>query len=69
MHRMSAFGRLDLDVACCEKAVILPPEVEEGNREYKLKLVNLTEEQFAHRLTQMNWCGKICYRVYVLQLH
>lgn len=36
-------------------AVWLPPEVEEGNMEYKLKLVNLTQEQFNHRLTQMNW--------------
>jgi hypothetical protein len=38
-----------------ESAVWLPKEVEEGFVEYKLKLVGLTKEQFAHRSTQMNW--------------
>lgn len=33
----------------------LAPEVEEGNREYKLMLTNLTYEQLTHRVTQLNW--------------
>ncbi|KAG1941579.1 GTP-binding protein 2 [Pimephales promelas] len=33
----------------------LPPEVEEGNIEYKLKLVNPTQHRFEHLATQMKW--------------
>ncbi|KAL7890401.1 hypothetical protein AOLI_G00026590 [Acnodon oligacanthus] len=33
----------------------LPPEVEEGNIEYKLKLVNPTQYRFEHLATQMKW--------------
>jgi GTPase len=33
----------------------LAPEIEEGNREYKLMLTNLTDEQLTHRTTQLNW--------------
>ncbi|XP_071159235.1 GTP-binding protein 2-like [Mytilus edulis] len=33
----------------------LPPEVEEGNIEYKLKLVNPTESRLEHLITQMKW--------------
>uniref|UniRef100_T2M6D6 GTP-binding protein 2 n=1 Tax=Hydra vulgaris TaxID=6087 RepID=T2M6D6_HYDVU len=33
----------------------LPPEVEEGNIEYKLKLVCPTESRFEHLVTQMKW--------------
>jgi len=33
----------------------LPPEVEEGNREYKLKLVNPTPSRIEHLITQMKW--------------
>lgn len=33
----------------------LAPEVEEGNREYKLMLTNLSDEQLRHRITQLNW--------------
>ncbi|XP_056616766.1 GTP-binding protein 2 [Triplophysa dalaica] len=33
----------------------LPPEVEEGNIEYKLKLINPTEYRFEHLATQMKW--------------
>jgi len=33
----------------------LPPEVEEGNREYKLKLVNPTPSRVEHLITQMKW--------------
>ena len=30
-------------------------ELADGNTEYKYKLSNLTEEQFTHRVTQLNW--------------
>eukprot|EP00112_Aurelia_sp_Birch-Aquarium-sp1_P000843 Seg1080.7 transcript_id=Seg1080.7/GoldUCD/mRNA.D3Y31 product="GTP-binding protein 2" protein_id=Seg1080.7/GoldUCD/D3Y31 len=33
----------------------LPPEVEEGNIEYKLKLVNPTATRIEHLVTQMKW--------------
>ncbi|XP_038154946.1 GTP-binding protein 2-like isoform X1 [Cyprinodon tularosa] len=33
----------------------LPPEAEEGNIEYKLKLVNPTQNRFEHLATQMKW--------------
>ncbi|KAJ8264236.1 hypothetical protein GJAV_G00146830 [Gymnothorax javanicus] len=33
----------------------LPPEAEEGNIEYKLKLVNPTQSRFEHLVTQMKW--------------
>ncbi|KAJ8250824.1 hypothetical protein COCON_G00227460 [Conger conger] len=33
----------------------LPPEVEEGNIEYKLKLVSPTQHRFEHLATQMKW--------------
>ncbi|XP_049592663.1 GTP-binding protein 2 [Syngnathus scovelli] len=33
----------------------LPPEVEEGNIEYKLKLVDPTPSRFEHLVTQMKW--------------
>ncbi|XP_055026712.1 GTP-binding protein 2 [Misgurnus anguillicaudatus] len=33
----------------------LPPESEEGNIEYKLKLVNPTQYRFEHLATQMKW--------------
>ncbi|KAK7140765.1 hypothetical protein R3I94_013142 [Phoxinus phoxinus] len=33
----------------------LPPEVEEGNIEYKLKLVSPTQYRFEHLATQMKW--------------
>jgi len=39
-----------------EKIVInLPPEEEEGNVEYKLKLINPTEKRLEHLVTQMKW--------------
>ncbi|XP_007564721.1 GTP-binding protein 2-like [Poecilia formosa] len=34
---------------------ILPPEAEEGNIEYKLKLVNPTQYRFEHLATQLKW--------------
>jgi len=33
----------------------LPPEDEEGNVEYKLKLINPTEKRLEHLVTQMKW--------------
>ncbi|XP_013391354.1 GTP-binding protein 2-like [Lingula anatina] len=33
----------------------LPPEIEEGNVEYKLKLVNPSVSRFEHLVTQMKW--------------
>ena len=35
--------------------VRLAQEKEEGNEEYKWKLVGLTEQQKMHRVTQLNW--------------
>ena len=34
---------------------IIPPEVEKGNVEYKLKLVNPSSERFQHLVTQLKW--------------
>ncbi|KAI5627628.1 GTP-binding protein 2 [Silurus asotus] len=43
----------------CKKAneppPFLPPEAEEGNIEYKLKLVNPTQYRFEHLATQLKW--------------
>ena len=33
----------------------LPPEPQQGNVEYKLKLVNPTEQRLEHLVTQMKW--------------
>lgn len=33
----------------------LPPEPEQGNIEYKLKLVNPSNQRFEHLVTQMKW--------------
>ena len=33
----------------------LPPECEEGNVEYKLKLINPSQSRFEHLVTQMKW--------------
>jgi len=41
--------------ATTEKAVHLPQEIEEGNIEYKLKLVNPSPERFEHLVTQLKW--------------
>jgi len=37
-------GLEELDLRCDEVAPVLPPEVEEGNAEYKYTFVGLTEE-------------------------
>ncbi|XP_057699470.1 GTP-binding protein 2-like [Corythoichthys intestinalis] len=46
----------------------LPPEAEEGNIEYKLKLVNPTQQRFEHLATQLKWRlqegrGEAVYRI------
>ncbi|XP_077575654.1 GTP-binding protein 2-like isoform X2 [Stigmatopora nigra] len=46
----------------------LPPEAEEGNVEYKLKLVNPTRQRFEHLATQLKWRlqegrGEAVYRI------
>ncbi|XP_034043697.1 GTP-binding protein 2b isoform X2 [Thalassophryne amazonica] len=46
----------------------LPPEAEEGNIEYKLKLVNPTQYRFEHLATQLKWrlqegCGEAVYQI------
>ncbi len=33
----------------------LPPEPQQGNIEYKLKLINPTEQRLQHLVTQMKW--------------
>jgi len=38
-----------------QKAERLAPEIEEGNREYKFKLTDLSDDQLTHRITQLNW--------------
>ncbi|XP_074663149.1 GTP-binding protein 2-like [Tubulanus polymorphus] len=38
-----------------EMPATLPPEVEEGNVEYKLKLLNPSDSRFEHLVTQMKW--------------
>ena len=38
-----------------ELATHLGQEVEEGNTEYKYKLVDPTEERIQHLTTQLNW--------------
>lgn len=38
-----------------ERPPFLPPEAEEGNIEYKLKLVNPTQYRFEHLATQLKW--------------
>ncbi|XP_018120362.1 GTP-binding protein 2 isoform X2 [Xenopus laevis] len=39
----------------CNNPPYLPPEAEEGNIEYKLKLVNPSQYRFEHLVTQMKW--------------
>ena len=49
----------------------LPPEVEKGNIEYKLKLIDPTPARFEHLVTQMKWrlqegLGEAIYEIGVL---
>ncbi|CAH1791267.1 unnamed protein product [Owenia fusiformis] len=47
------FGEMEDDTKILPE--ILPPEIEEGNVEYKLKLVNPSDDRFEHLVTQMKW--------------
>ncbi|XP_014484503.1 PREDICTED: GTP-binding protein 2 [Dinoponera quadriceps] len=38
-----------------DQEVCLPPEPEQGNIEYKLKLINPSSQRFEHLVTQMKW--------------
>ena len=50
------------------RAEVLAAEIEEGNNEYKFKLTNLSDDQFIHRITQLNWrlnegCDEAVYEI------
>ena len=52
----------------CVNGMSLPPEPQEGNVEYKLKLVNTTDVRLEHLTTQMLWrleegCGEAVYQI------
>ncbi|KAI9188416.1 hypothetical protein H9P43_002807 [Blastocladiella emersonii ATCC 22665] len=53
MSRIAARGGGFLGKHSSEEG--LPPEVEEGNIEYKLKLVNIPADRLEHLVTQMKW--------------
>ena len=42
-----------------QQAPRLQREVEEGNTEYKYKLVQPSPERVQHLATQLNWCGQL----------
>lgn len=44
-----------MDFTSYKEAGILSAEIEEGNREYKFKLTDLSDDQITHRKTQLNW--------------
>jgi hypothetical protein len=48
---------LMLEMRTCDSSELanLGQEIEEGNVEYKLKLVGVSEERLAHLITQMHW--------------
>ncbi|XP_071393301.1 GTP-binding protein 2-like [Centroberyx affinis] len=50
-----AKGRSSRNLKPSNNPPYLPPEAEEGNIEYKLKLVNPTQYRFEHLATQMKW--------------
>jgi GTPase len=52
---MITFDRVRVASTEIQKGEHLAPEVEEGNREYKFKLTDLTDDQLTHRITQLNW--------------
>lgn len=52
----------------------LPPEPEQGNIEYKLKLINPSSQRFEHLVTQMKWRlkeghGEAIYQIGTYKLH
>ncbi|CAL8255984.1 unnamed protein product [Lota lota] len=50
-----AKGRTTRNLKPSHNPPYLPPEAEEGNIEYKLKLINPTQYRFEHLATQMKW--------------
>ncbi|XP_033101158.1 GTP-binding protein 2-like [Anneissia japonica] len=48
-------NKLDSKGKSVDRMENLPPEVEEGNIEYKLKLINPSACRFEHLVTQMKW--------------
>jgi len=52
-HLVGLFDTRSKDRATLREA--LPPEIEEGNVEYKLKLVSPTPSRLEHLVTQMKW--------------
>ncbi|KDQ10707.1 hypothetical protein BOTBODRAFT_177988 [Botryobasidium botryosum FD-172 SS1] len=50
-----AYVDLELNKYLAESIPRLTPEVEEGNVEYKLKLINPTPERFTKLVTQLKW--------------
>lgn len=50
-------GSSDCETSSVEEDqnVSLPPEPEQGNIEYKLKLINPSSQRFEHLVTQMKW--------------
>lgn len=52
----------------------LPPEPEQGNVEYKLKLINPSSQRFEHLVTQMKWRlreghGEAIYQIGMLTIY
>ncbi|XP_058507457.1 GTP-binding protein 2 [Solea solea] len=54
-NKRSSKSLLSFNLKPSNNAPYLPPENEEGNVEYKLKLVNPTHYRFEHLATQMKW--------------
>jgi GTPase len=54
-HRHVLSAQENVESGQLRKAEVLAAEIEEGNNEYKFKLTNLSEDQFIHRITQLNW--------------
>lgn len=52
-HVLSA--QEDAESGQLKKAEMMAAEIEEGNNEYKFKLTDLSDDQFIHRITQLNW--------------
>ncbi|XP_063978919.1 GTP-binding protein 2 isoform X1 [Diachasmimorpha longicaudata] len=55
--RRESWGKNDCDIRGNDEdnEESLPPEPEQGNIEYKLKLVNPSSQRFEHLVTQMKW--------------
>ena len=67
-HRCQMSTRENVESGELKRAEILSAEIEEGNNEYKFKLTNLSDDQFIHRITQLNWrlnegCDEAVYEI------